>query len=145
MCSEISGVLMNHTWTTLLLIALAGTSAYADDIPASAALSTQQGQARQFGIYYGGTASQYDLCVKKGFLAKSDQSAEEIAKSMLEKILRSSNTGPDLSAYVQDGWDTMKREISQHESFYTQEKCSWVGKEWAKMVATMRAKKLSSL
>lgn len=136
---------MRSKMSVLVLIASAGTTAYADDIPAPAALSTQQGQARQFGIYYGGTASQYDLCVKKGFLAKGDQSAEEIAKSMLEKIMRSSNTGPDLSAYVQDGWDTMKREITQHESFYTQEKCSWVGKEWAKMIATMRAKKLSSL
>jgi hypothetical protein len=135
---------MRSKMLTLVLIALAGTTAHADDVPVSAALSTQQGQARQFGIFYGGTASQYDLCVKKGFLAKGDQSAEEIAKSMLEKIMRA-NKGPDLSAFVQDGWDTMKREISQHESFYTQEKCSWVGKEWAKMAATMREKKLSSL
>jgi hypothetical protein len=135
---------MRSKMSTLVLIALAGTTAHADDVPASAALSTQQGQARQFGIYYGGTATQYDLCVKKGFLAKGDQSAEDIAKSMLEKIMRA-NKGPDLSAYAQDGWDTMKREISQHESFYTQEKCSWVGKEWAKMVATMREKRLSSL
>ena len=136
---------MNQTWLSLALIALVGSSAHADDAPASAALSTRQGQARQFGIFYGGTASQYDLCVKKGFLAKGDQSAEEIAKSMLERVMRASNIGPDLSAYVQDGWDTMKQEISQHESFYTQEKCSGVGKEWAKMIAAMRSKKLSSL
>jgi len=136
---------MNKTWLTLALIASAGATAYADDPPASAALSTQQGQARQFGIFYGGTASQYDLCVKKGFLAKGDQSAEELAKSMLEKVMRASNIGPDLSPYVQDGWDTMKREISQHEGFYTQEKCSGVGKEWAKMIAAMRSKRLSSL
>ncbi|MDP9008783.1 MAG: hypothetical protein M3N91_08770 [Pseudomonadota bacterium] len=133
---------MNHTRLAFVLSALVGTTAYADDVPVSAALSTQQGQARQFGIFYGGTASQYDLCVKKGFLAKGDQSAEEIAKSMLEKVMRASNIGPDLSVYVQDGWDTMKREISQHESFYTQEKCSGVGKEWAKMIAAMRAKRL---
>jgi hypothetical protein len=50
------------------------------------------------------------------------------------------NRGQDLSAYVQDGWDTMKKEISEHESFYTQEKCAGVGKQWAKMLVTMRAK-----
>jgi hypothetical protein len=143
--NEMSGVMMNQTCLVLALIALLGTAAHADEVPASAAQSTQQGQARQFGIFYGGTAAQYDLCVKKGFLARGDQSAEEIAKSMLEKVMRASNIGPDLSAYVQDGWDTMKREVSQHESFYTQEKCSGVGKEWTKMIAAMRSKKLNSL
>jgi len=125
------------------LIALGGAYAYADDAP-SATQSTLQGQARQFGIFYGGTASQYDLCVKKGFLPKGDQSAEDMAKSMLEKVLRASNIGPDLSVYVQDGWDTMKQEVAQHESFYTQERCSGVGREGAKMIAVLRAKKISS-
>ena len=86
----------------------------------------------------GGTATQYDLCVKKGFLAKSDKSAEEAAKSIFEKMR--ANGGPDQSAYVQEGWDMMKKEISAHESFYTQEKCTAVGKEWAKIVATSRKK-----
>ena len=96
-----------------------------------------QGEARQFGILVGGTATQYDLCVKKGFLAKSDQSAEETAKSIFDKMRASS---PDQSAYVQDGWDLIKKEISAHESFYTQEKCAGVGKEWAKIMATVRKK-----
>ncbi len=126
-----------------VLIALSGACAYADIAP-SVAQSTLQGQARQFGIFYGGTAAQYDLCVKKGFLPKGDQSAEEMAKSMLEKVLQASNIGPDLSVYVQDGWDTMKQEVAQHESFYTQERCSGVGKEWAKMIAVLRAKRISS-
>jgi hypothetical protein len=103
------------------------------------AVATQdQGQARQLGILVGGTATQYDLCVKKGFVAKIDQSAEETAKSFFEKMR--ANGGPDQSAYVQEGWDMMKKEISAHESFYTQEKCAGVGKEWAKIVATMRKK-----
>jgi len=140
-----SVVNMNQTWLVLVLIASLGTAVHADEAATSATLSPLQGQARQFGIYYGGTASQYDLCVKKGFLARGDQSAEEIAKSKLEEVMRASNIGPGLSAYVQDGWDTMKREVSQHESFYTQEKCSGVGKEWAKIIAVMRSKKLGSL
>src|SRR3984957_20061763 len=125
-----------------LLVAFAfilpvGGWVFANDAPEPATDTTAQAQARQFGIFYGGTASQYDLCVKKGYLPKGDQSAEELAKSMLDKVLRASTTGPELFGYVQDGWDTMKQQISQHESFYTQERCSGVAREWVKMIATM--------
>jgi hypothetical protein len=116
-----------------------GSAANAQNAPATATPTQDQGQARQFGILVGGTATQYDLCVKKGFLARSDQSAEETAKSIFEKM-RTSNNGPDQSAYMQEGWDMMKKEITEHESFYTQEKCAGVGKEWAKIMATMRKK-----
>lgn len=103
------------------------------------AVATQdQGQARQLGILVGGTATQYDLCVKKGFLTKSNPGAEETAKSFFEKMR--ADGGPDQSAYVQEGWDMMKKEISAHESFYTQEKCAGVGKQWARITATLRKK-----
>ena len=115
-----------------------GGAANAQNPPATATSTQDQGQARQFGILVGGTATQYDLCVKKGFLAKSDQSAEETAKSIFEKMR--ANGGPDQSAYVQEGWDMIKKEVSAHESFYTQEKCAGVSKEWAKIMATMRKK-----
>jgi hypothetical protein len=122
-----------------LALIMWGSAANAQNAPATATSTPDQGQARQFGILVGGTASQYDLCVKKGFLAKSDQSAEETAKSILDKM-RTSNSGSDQSAYMQEGWDMMKKQISEHESFYTQEKCTGVGKEWAKIMATMRKK-----
>jgi hypothetical protein len=112
------------------------SAASAQNAPATA--TQAQGQARQLGILVGGTATQYDLCVQKGFLAKSGQTAEETAKSVFEKMR--ADGSPDQSAFVQEGWDMMKKEISAHESFYTQEKCAGVGKEWAKIVATMRKK-----
>lgn len=115
-----------------------GSTANAQNAPATATATQDQGQARQFGILVGGTATQYDLCVKKGFLAKSDQNAEETAKSIFDKMR--TNGGPDQSAHVQEGWDMMKKQISEHESFYTQEKCVGVGKEWAKIMATIRKK-----
>jgi len=118
---------------------ICGSAASAQNAPATATATQDQGQARQFGILVGGTASGYDLCAKKGFLAKSDPSAEEPAKSILEKM-RTSNTGPDRAAYIQEGWDMMKKEISENESFYTQDKCVGVGKEWAKILATVRKK-----
>jgi hypothetical protein len=129
---------MKQGTTILGLVALNGAAVYADDVPASAS-STEQVRARQFGIYFGGMASQYDLCVKKGFLPKGDQSAEQVAGSILERM-RQFSKGTDQSAFVQEGWDAIKVEIAKHESEYTQEKCSWVATEWAKMVATMTPK-----
>jgi hypothetical protein len=120
-------------------VVLVSGAASAGDVPAAAAARTEQAQARQFGIYFGGMASQFDLCVKRGFLAKGDQSAEAAAKSILAKMRQLSKEA-DQSAYVQEGWDAIKREIAKHESEYTQEKCSSVAKEWEKMVATMTPK-----
>jgi hypothetical protein len=119
-----------------LALVLWASAVNAQNAPATA--SQAQGEARQLGMLVGGTATEYDLCVKKGSIAKSDQSAEEIAKAFFEKMR--TNGGPDQSAYVQEGWDVMRKEISAHESFYTQEKCIGVGKEWAKITATMRKK-----
>jgi len=120
------------------LIVPAGGLVHASD--AEPTTNTQaQAQARQFGIFFGGTASQYDLCVKKGFLPKGSQSAEEIAKSFLEKTWATNQT-TDESVYVQNGWDTIKKEISENESFYTQERCTPVGKQWAKLLEVIRKK-----
>ena len=105
----------------------------------SVPLTAEQAQARQLGIYFGGTASQFDRCVKKGFLGRGNRSAEEIAKSILEKT-PALNRGADLSVYVQEGWDMMKKEIAEHESFFTPDKCAAVGREWAKMMATQKNK-----
>jgi len=136
----------NWTWNGMKkllaffsLLAPAGGLVHANDAPEQTTNTTEQAQARQFGIFFGGTASQYDLCVKKGFLPKGDQSAEEIAKSFMEKTW-ATNHGADQSAYVQDCWNMMKKEISENESFYTQEKCASVGKQWTKLLAAMQKK-----
>jgi hypothetical protein len=130
-----SGFTSMKTFLSFGLI-LWGCAANAQNAPATA--TQAQGQARQLGILVGGTATQYDLCVKKGFLGKSDPNAEETAKSIFEKMR--ANGGPYQSVYVQEGWDMIKKEISAHESFYTEEKCTGVGKQWAKIMATMRKK-----
>jgi hypothetical protein len=119
-----------------LALAMCGGSVNAQN--ATAPTTQAQGEARQLGMLVGGTASEYDLCVRKGFLAKSNQSAEETAKAFFEQMR--ANGAPDQSSYVQEGWDMISKEISVHESFYTQEKCVGVGKEWAKITATMRKK-----
>jgi hypothetical protein len=122
---------------------LAGASlvsaTYGEDDPVAKALAQNHADAREFGIFFGGTATQYDLCVKKGFLPKGKQSAEATAKSILEKM-REATPGPDQSLYVQEGWDLAKREVAKHSSDFTREKCSsFVAEEWAKMLKTMHA------
>jgi hypothetical protein len=136
----------NYKWHGLIkllavfaLMVPAGGLVHANDAPEPTTNTPAQAQARQFGIFFGGTASQHDLCVKKGFLPKDNQSAEEIAKSFLEKTW-TTNQGTDQSVYVQDGWNMMKKEISENESFYTQERCASVGKQWTKLLVVMRKK-----
>jgi hypothetical protein len=130
---------MKKLFAVCVLVAPAGGLVHANDAPGPNTNTSEQAQARQFGIFFGGTATQYDLCVKKGFLPKGEQSAEEIAKSFMEKT-RTTNQGADQLGYVLDGWNMMKKEISENESFYTQEKCASVGKQWTKMLAEMRKK-----
>ena len=126
--------ILNIKLLGLGLMVCLGNAANAQD-----ATATQiQGQARQLGMLVGRTATQYDLCVKKGFIPKGEQSAEDTARAFFLKTR--ANGGPDVSAYVQEGWDTIAKEISAHESFYTQEKCVGVNKEWAKITATMSKK-----
>src|SRR5277367_1615981 len=113
---------MNYMLVMLGFCGLFESAAYADVPAAPQTLSSEQAQARQLGIFVGGTATQYDLCVKKGFLAKGDRSAEESAESIFEGM-RATGNGPDQSAFMREGWDMMKKEISEHESFFTKEKC----------------------
>jgi hypothetical protein len=130
---------IKHLLAIFVLMVPAGGLVHADNAPEPTTKTSAQAQARQFGIFFGGTASQYDLCVRKGFLPKGNQSAEEIAKSFMEKTW-STNQGTDQSVYVQDGWDTIKKEISENESFYTQQTCASVGKQWTKLLVVMQKK-----
>ena len=133
-CPPLESKSMKKLLNLMLIISV--SAVHGQTAPATA--SQAQGEARQLGMLVGGTATEYDLCVKKGAIAKSDQSAEETAKAFFEKLR--ANGGPDQSAFVQEGWDVMRKEISAHESFYTPEKCVGVGKEWTKITATMRKK-----
>jgi hypothetical protein len=130
---------IRELFAVFALVVPAAALVHANDAPEPTTNTPVQARARQFGIFFGGTASQYDLCVRKGFLPKGSQSAEEMAKAFLEKTY-STNQGTDQSVYVQDGWNTMKKEISENESFYTQARCASVGKQWAKLLEVMRKK-----
>jgi hypothetical protein len=130
---------MKRLLAAFALMVAAGGLVHANDASEPTTNTPAQAQARQFGMFFGGTASQYDLCVKKGFLPKGNQNAEEIAKSYMAKMW-TTNQSTDQSVYVQDGWNVMKKEISENESFYTQETCASVGKQWTKLLAVMQKK-----
>ena len=128
---------MKQLLAVFAFMATADGAVRASDAPEPTTNTQAQAQARQFGIFFGGTASQYDLCVNKGFLPKGNQTAEEIAKSFLEKTW-ATNSAADQSVYVQDGWNRMKKEIAENESFYTQQRCAAVGKQWSKLLEVVR-------
>jgi hypothetical protein len=130
---------MKQLLAVFAFIATADGAVRASDAPEPTTNTQAQAQARQFGIFFGGTASQYDLCVKKGFLPKGNQTAEEIAQSFLDKTW-ATNSAADQSVYVQDGWNRMKKEIAENESFYTQQRCAAVGKQWTKLLEVVRKK-----
>jgi hypothetical protein len=132
----------NRSWRLIAVALLSFTwiafVARADEAPASTAEATEQAQAMEFGIFFGGMASQYDLCVSKGFLPKGDRSAEDIAASVIEKM-RQTNQGADQTAYVRKGWDFMKQQLAGRSASFTQERCTGVAAEWKKMLVTMHA------
>jgi hypothetical protein len=121
----------------LLIAALATRIASADEAPDSAVATREAAQAEEFGIFFGGMASQFDLCVRRGFLPKGDRSAEQTAATVID-TMRESNPGADQTRFVRQGWDFMKQQIARRASDYTPQKCAWVGKEWDKMLKTMR-------
>ncbi len=98
---------------------------------------TKQASGIEFGMIFGGTASQYDLCVQKGLVPVGKQSAEETARSFLE-TMEQHNHDPDGMAGARKGWDIVKREIAKRSADYTQQRCDEVAAQWNKFAAMMR-------
>lgn len=113
--------------STVGLSSLVATVALAD------APDLQAAQARQFGILIGGAASQYDLCVRRGFAPRSNPSAEE----MLEAFLKASaeyNHDTEGVARAREGWQLMKQEIAKRTATYDRERCDVVIATWHRIL-----------
>jgi hypothetical protein len=96
----------------------------------------QQAQATEFGIFFGGAASQFDLCVEKGFLPRPERSAESQANSFIaasEKAMSSEAMTP----FVRKGWDRAKQKLHEPEFAVTKEKCEFIAAQWQKNVTMM--------
>jgi hypothetical protein len=93
----------------------------------------QAAQAKEVGMYLGAAASQYDLCVKKGFAPRSSPSAEEMAESFLE-VLEQRNNDPEGATKAREGWQLAKQELAKRAANYDQGRCDMVVATWKKLL-----------
>ncbi len=94
-------------------------------------MKSKPADAMEFGIFFGGVASQYDLCVSKGFLPKGARSAEEEANAVL-KIMQEHTQDTDGMVNVRKGWDLIKQQIAQRSADFTRTRCDEVAAQWNK-------------
>ena|ERR1700689_3032234 len=106
--------------------------------PAARAIPSEPAQAMQFGIFFGGTASQYDLCVKRGLLPKEKSSAEDDANAILT-TMEQHNQDPEGTANARKGWELAKQQMQQHGGDFTQERCNAVAAQWQKFLMMMHS------
>ena len=105
----------------------------------SAKEDQQQIQAMIFGMYLGGAASQFDMCVEKGYLPSPERSAESQANSFIaasEQAMHSQAMTP----FVRKGWDKVKQKIHEPDFELTKEKCDFIGTQWQKNVTMLKLK-----
>ena len=96
-------------------------------------------QAREFGIFFGSAASQFDLCVQRGYIASGPRSAENTANSVLE-TMQQFNNDPEGIRNAREGWLSVKQSISAHPPELSQAYCDAVAQQWAKYAAMMQAR-----
>jgi hypothetical protein len=106
--------------------------------PAARAIPSDPAQAMQFGIFFGGTASQHELCVKRGFLPKETRSAEQEANSILT-TMEQHNQDPEGTINARKGWQLAKQQMQQHGGDFTQERCNAVVAQWKKFLTMMHS------
>jgi hypothetical protein len=89
-------------------------------------------QAEEFGIFFGSAASQYDLCVSRGFIPKGPRSAQEDANSFLAEMERRTEDHAGV-ANARKGWELAKQEIDEHRADFTEKRCEDVQAQWIKL------------
>jgi hypothetical protein len=91
----------------------------------------------EFGIFFGGTATQYDVCVDRDLLPKGKRSAKDEADSILA-MMEQHNHDPEGTVNARKGWELAKQQMDQHRVDFTQERCNAVAAQWRKFLTMMR-------
>jgi hypothetical protein len=91
----------------------------------------------EFGIFFGGTAAQYDACVDRGLLSKGKRTAKEEADSTLA-IMEQHNHDPAGTVNARKGWELAQQQVDQRRIDLTQERCNTVAAQWRKVLTMMR-------
>lgn len=112
---------------------LATSSQAADVVPEGHPPEVQAVQAKQFGMFLGAAASQYDLCVAKGFAPKSTPSAEEMAESFL-KVVEQRTQDPESATKAREGWQLAKQDLAKRAADYDQGRCNKVVVTWKRLL-----------
>jgi len=94
---------------------------------------TRRAQAMQFGLFFGGIATQYDECTRRGFVPSGDRPAEDKAAAYL-KASEQFGRDKEGSEYVQKGWNLAKQKIQEQSQEYWEKNCQSVAQQWNKYV-----------
>jgi hypothetical protein len=91
-----------------------------------------QMEALQFGEYFGGAASMYDICVNKGLLPKGARSAEEQAEAYI--AAPENERFKDSSKFVRQGWRVARTRMDTDigPNYYDATHCGLLAEQWEK-------------
>ena len=103
----------------------------------SSQIEQPHAQAMQLGFFLGGSATQYDLCVAKGYIQPGPQKAEDEVVSYLKASEQFVHDQEGIS-YVQKGWDIAKQKINEQSPQYWESNCDSIGKQWNKYVTMLK-------
>ena len=97
----------------------------------------QQVQAMEIGLFFGGSASQYDECVNRGFIPPGPQKAEDQANVFI-KASEQFTRDKEGFEFVQKGWDIAKQKLHEQSSEYWKNNCDAIAKQWNKYVEMLK-------
>jgi hypothetical protein len=97
-----------------------------------------QMEALQFGEYFGGAASMYDICVNKGLLPKGATSAEEQAEAYI--AAPENERFKDSSKFVHQGWRVARTRMDTDigPNYYDATHCKLLAEQWEKYRAMLK-------
>jgi hypothetical protein len=125
---------MSHALIASFAVALALVASSAQ------AQNDMRTAATESGLFIGATATQFDGCVRQGFLSANDKSAEaefDMALSSADKIMptdqvpqRKIDETKKLMQWMREGWEGFKQQAAKSPISYTSERCQGIGQQW---------------
>lgn len=121
------------TWVSLFLLFSACSNYNYKNLPDE--MTSSQRQPAEAGIIIGFTASLYDECVNRGFIADADLTAEEELNSALKipgkVVIDNVVIDKEASKYFRMGWDYSKKvSIPESANEYNKDNCYLIEKRW---------------
>lgn len=97
----------------------------------------QHVQAMEMGLFLGGSATQYDVCVAKGYIPPGPKKAEDEVVLYLKASEQFTHDQEGIS-YVQKGWDIAKQKVREQTPKYWESNCGSIGKQWNKYAVMLK-------